>query len=127
MSLRVATAPFRYRGPDRFDVTRKTGGPKGHPFAPSWRILMPALNAMREARRVRSAELESKAWETYAVAFMAEMAASAKTHAEAWRDLLARERAVLVCYCAKRERCHRGLLVDLLVNLGAVDEGEVTT
>jgi len=128
MPLRVRTAPMTYRGPDRLDVTRKSGGPEGHPFAPSWRILGKALAARRAARDLpadAAREIERQAWEAYSPAYLAEMAASRERQPEAWRDLLSRERVVLVCYCRNRERCHRGLLAVLLANLGAIDAGEV--
>ena len=141
MSLRVFTAPMRYRGLDKLDVTRKSGGAAGHPFAPSWKILGPAIAANREARQARDAAaqgslfsprsgdpaivIQSRAWTVYVPAFLNEMAQSRMANREAWQALLARERVVLCCYCPSRERCHRGLLAVLLAELGAVDEGEV--
>lgn len=148
MTLHVRTAQLRYRGDDRFDITRKSGGKDGHPFAPSWSILGPALKVRQEgqraiefaknaeplhplhAERVRGAErkaarLEQEAWDAYVPAYLAEMRQSKIHNFNAWRDLLARERVCLVCYCRTRTRCHRGLLAQMLVELGAVDDGEV--
>ena len=34
-------------------------------------------------------------------------------------QLLARESVTLVCYCPSPERCHRSLLAEILVKLGA--------
>lgn len=148
MTLHVRTAQLRYRGEDRFDITRKSGGKTGLPFAPSWSILGPALKVRQEgqraiefaknaeplhplhAERVRGAErkaarLEQEAWDTYVPAYRAEMQQSKIHNFNAWRELLARDSVTLVCYCAKRSLCHRVLLAGMLVELGAVDEGEV--
>lgn len=132
MTLQVFTAQMRYRGPDRFDVTRKSGGAAGRVFAPSWDLLRPALDARKLASRLRElgkdaeAELaEKRAWATYVPGFLREMAESRALYQRAWMELLERERVVLVCYCAPRELCHRGLLVPMLVELGAIDGGEL--
>ena len=128
MPLHVFTAPFSYRGPDRLDITRKSGGPAGHPFAPSWRILGKALAARRAARALPAAQaddLARRGWDDYAGAYLTEMSASRARAPEAWQQLLARPRVVLVCYCPTREQCHRGLLAELLERRGAVDEGEL--
>lgn len=96
MSLVVHTARISTCAPDRFDITRKSGGERGIVFAPSWAILRPALDRLRTARyhqamagaehenerdaeasRARhSAEAErvaTMAWITYVPAYMAEM------------------------------------------------------
>lgn len=152
MTLHVYSARISYRGPDRFDVTRKSGGEAGAPFAPSWSILKPALEARRKAEAIlaerpgwsaedlyrdkgrdvcavlerRAAEIERRAWEEYVPKFLAEMARSFDHNFGAWHDLLARERVVLVCYCIDAERCHRALLRrDILPSKGAIDCGEI--
>lgn len=152
--LRVATSTIKYRGPDRLDITRGSGGAEGHPFAPSWRTLGLVLAAREEARRVlanakpacidaiqvgrpelvgviehnaheRAVAIQRYAWSDYVPAYLEEMADSQRLHPGAWQALLARPRVILVCYCRERERCHRGLLARLLVERGAVDEGEL--
>lgn len=150
MALQVFTSRIACRDPDRFDITRKSGGNAGSPFAPSWKILQPALTArreaaglMREAVRLaklpetavrenewdyaREAErLEEAAWAAYEPAFIEQMRRSYRVHRGAWDELLRRERVVLVCYCPSRERCHRGLLASrILPALGAADRGEL--
>lgn len=151
MTLHVWTAPFKYRGTDRFDITRKSGGKDGLPFAPSWRILGPALNARHEAERLRTGasgqqlhlgdseadllldeqarrradDIEAGAWSEYVPKYMAEMRASEQLHPLAWDALCSRELVTLVCYCPVSERCHRRLLAELLRDAyGAVYEGE---
>jgi hypothetical protein len=128
-TLQVHSARVAYRGPDRLDVTRKTGGPEGLPFAPSWAILRPALDARARAKALppeAAAEVERAAWEAYVPAYLREMRASYRRHRATWDALLARPRVVLVCYCVFRAHCHTSLLrADILPACGAVDAGEL--
>ena len=55
-----------------------------------------------------------------------------RSNRPAWDELLARESAVLVCFCRRREpgpgqrwTCHRHRLAAALVAFGAVDQGEI--
>lgn len=114
----VYTSRVTYAGADRFDVTRKTGAKAGHPFAPSWAILRPALEARRAGRETEAT------WETYSAAYSEEMRRSYRAHRRAWDDLLARPEVTLVCYCTDPARCHRTLLAAILVKLGATYKGE---
>jgi hypothetical protein len=120
VTLQVFTGRIWCGDSDAFNVTRQSGGAAGVLFAPSWAILRPALAARR-----RGAEAAEQAWAAYVPAYVAEMRASWRAHPEAWRGLLARPRVVLTCYCARRERCHRGLLAEMLAKCGAVDCGEL--
>jgi uncharacterized protein YeaO (DUF488 family) len=120
MALQVFTARISYTGEDRLDVTRKSGGKDGTPFAPSWAILAPAL----EARRTGADMVAT--WERYVHAFMKEMRSSYRRDRASWDALVKRERVVLVCYCTDAERCHRRLLrAVILPKLGCVDRGEL--
>lgn len=135
MTIEVWTARISYGGPDRFDVTRKSGGKDGEPFAPSWAILSPALLARRQAEGLRrraqaplADAVERRAWEAYEPAYLAEMRESYRRHPDAWLKLLARPRVVLVCYCADALRCHRFLLAEkVLRKLGADARGELAS
>lgn len=117
--LTVYTARVSYGGADRLDVTRKTGGSAGAPFAPSWSILGPML----EARR-RGEPLTDELWNEYVTAYTAEMRTSWRLNRQPWDELLAREVVTLVCYCTDPDRCHRRVLAGLLDQAGAVDGGE---
>lgn len=122
MSLEVFTAPIAYVGRDRLNITRKSGGPEGLPFAPSWASVLPVLRA-----RSGSLEAEAGAWERYVQAYAREMHTSQRTNPRPWRNLLARELVTLVCYCRGRPpqlRCHRVLLAELLQAQGAHYRGE---
>lgn len=147
MTLRVYTARVSYDGPDRLDVTRqgadahrkRHGIPSpGEPFAPSWRILKPALAARRLASRMlehrpdgdlaeareAAAKLALESWERYVREYTAEMRASYQRRRRAWDALLARETVTLVCYCTDPARCHRSLLAGMLGSCGAEVLGE---
>lgn len=145
MPLEVWTARISSRDPDRFDITRKSGGPAGEVFAPSWAILRPAMDARTEGEqlirfasqpdlapillegyRIRAAELDAEAWAIYVPAYTAEMRQSYRAHRVAWDGLLARSRVVLVCYCTDPARCHRTLLAGFLGKLGADVRGEMS-
>ncbi len=119
MTLRIYTARVSYGGPGRLDVTRKSAGPDGLPFAPSWGILSPALT------KLATGKLTDEDWRGYSEQYTAQMRTSYRDQRAAWDALLAREHVVLVCYCTDAERCHRRVLAGILAKLGAVDEGEL--
>jgi len=133
LALRVYSARCgQERDPDDLDITRAHGGPRGAPFAPSWMILNPALEARRRATALRQSDpgqadtIEQEAWAAYVAAFMAEMRQSYRENRTAWRELLARGRVVLRCRCQDPARCHRVLLRErILPALGAVYIGEL--
>jgi hypothetical protein len=139
MSLAVYTAQYRYDGPDRFDITRSKAPPEQKIYAPPWRLLNwgKDMRAMAERRLVdarasgqesalRAAEgFEQWAWMGYRARYEEAMRVSFKNHRPAWNELLARDRVVLVCFCADRNRCHRGVLAELLAKCGATDLGEI--
>lgn len=121
MSAVIYTARIGYDDPAVVDITRKTGDQFGRAFAPSWALLGPVLQARRTG-----GDMERE-WQRYVAGFGGEMLASRENSPGAWRSLLARPRAVLVCYCSDPERCHRTLLArDILPKLGAVYGGELT-
>jgi hypothetical protein len=103
------------------DVTRKSGGERGHPFAPSWALLGPFL-ASRKAGNV----LTDDDWERYSKAYTMEMRTSYRDNRAAWDALLLLPSVILTCYCGNHHRCHRTLLArDILPKLGAEYCGEV--
>lgn len=152
MTLYVHTARVSYAGPDRFDVTRKSGTDIGKLFAPSWAILRPALDARKRAAKMRadadareaataavrpdlaglvrrnmlaSAErMEREAWGRYVPAYLEEMTQSCARYRRHWDELLAGELVTLVCYCVDAQHCHRRILAELLATKGAMDCGE---
>lgn len=128
MSLIVYTSTIWIQDPDRFDITRGSGGRAAEPFAPSWSILKPALGALALAKRLPKAEaerVEREAWTRYVPHFLCEMEHSQLHHPGAWEDMLARRRVVLCCFCHSVSRCHRSLVAQLLERRGARWEGEI--
>ena len=141
MALEVWTARIgSVDGDDVLDVTRKSAGPNGLPFAPSIELLGPILRARARQRALfmragpedratlveQARELEHEAWERYVPAYLAEMRASYRRERSAWARLLERPRVCLVCYCPKSERCHRTVLArEILPKLGAIYASEL--
>lgn len=140
MTLHVHTSTLRYGGPDRLDITRAKGEGIGLAFAPPWDMLSPALAIRRAIEKLEKRAVETLdvgrydelveavnafSWALYDRAFRYEMRLSYRHQRAAWDELLGRERVVLVCFCPARERCHRSIVADLLVRLGAIDEGEI--
>jgi hypothetical protein len=119
LPLLVYTSRITYRGQDRLDITRKSAGPEGLPFAPSWGILSPVLKLRRAGQT-----FGSDFWDGYCSAYRDEMRASYRSHRGAWDALLARDEVTLCCYCTDPERCHRTLLAGYLSRLGATVVGE---
>lgn len=151
--LRVHTARISYGGPDRLDITRKSGTGLGLVFAPSWDLLKSVIdaralaNVMRERfererqasvfqssagdRRLLQSTLEQAdaveraAWAAYVPAYVEEMRQSYRLHRRKWEALLGWERVVLCCCCSDAKRCYRRILAEILGKLGATDEGEI--
>jgi hypothetical protein len=118
MGLTVYTARVSYGGQDRFDVTVGSGGTSGKPFAPTWAILRPYL-----AKRDRG-EITDADWVGYVEAYRDLMRRSYVERRDAWDALLARPEVTLVCFCTDPKRCHRSILAEILVRLGANHAGE---
>lgn len=111
-----------YAGIDAFNVTRGSGGTLGGHFAPSRALLDDGLRGKRLAKGNEAALQAS--WESYAPRYVEEMRASYAANRGAWNWLLGREVVTLCCYCGTSSRCHRRLLAEILVKLGATDKGE---
>lgn len=129
MTLQVYTARVSYGGPDRFDVTRRSGGVAGEPFAPSWAILKTLLEARNRWRETKPSFVdrvieEGDLWNDYVFAYRDEMRASYRRNRPAWDALLSRDEVTLCCYCTDPYKCHRTLLANMLGMLGAVVRGE---
>ncbi len=142
MTLTVYTSRIDYSGPDRIDITRKSGCRVGKCFAPSWKILKPALDDMKRAGKMRADasllpsprvravvvsganDLHDAAWRRYVDAFTSEMRVSYRENRGTWDDVLSRDEVTLCCYCTDAAHCHRRLVADMLVKLGATYGGE---
>jgi uncharacterized protein YeaO (DUF488 family) len=80
-------------------------------FAPSWSMV----------QNHKSGEYSD---EQYTSLYQTLMNWSQKKYPEAWQDLLRRDEVTIVCFCAPGKFCHRYILKDILVNLGATYMGE---
>jgi uncharacterized protein DUF488 len=115
--LSVYTSRIDSVDQDAINITRKSGSDLGLAFAPSWKILRPALHGLILARQLadRGLEIEArefadKTFETYRNLYVDEMRESYVKKRDAWDELLSKERVVLVCYCVDVSRCHRTIL-----------------
>ena len=125
MTLLVSTGRMGIRDPDYLDVTLQgnmrradqgeRGGHRGVGivFAPSPELLYPFLSKRRHGGLT---ELD---WDDYRLRYRAEMRAGYKHHRSAWELVLSWDRVVLLCFCSDPIRCHRFLLADYFVALGA--------
>ncbi len=125
--LQVFTSSRWVRDPDRFDISRGSGGAAAIPFAPSKALLVPALEARTLAKGQDSEHarrIEQAMWAWYAPRYRAEMQIShgavyqrktwselddlqreawrngVRPHPEAWAAELARPRRVYQCWCS---------------------------
>lgn len=97
------------------DVTRKSGK-EGLIWAPTWRILSPALKAFKAARTPAE---RNQSFLMYAIDYKEEMRQSWLTRRAEWEKLLRweyqaldleREHLTLQCYCVDSQYCHRTML-----------------
>ena len=111
INLKLYTAQYRYAGNDRLDITVKGKDPVGKVFSPTWRMVM----GSKEGRI---------SWDEYSVLYRNLMRESYQKHLDTWNNLLSRDEVTLVCFCKLGDPCHRYLLADYLVKLGADYFGE---
>ena len=105
----VKTSNMSHKGPNRLDITVKSGDKV---FAPT-RDMVKYLKADRLS------------WESYEAMYHYRMRKSYREHRARWDEVLAMDEVVLVCYCETDDHCHRRLLAEYLVKCGAEVELEV--
>ncbi len=110
--LKLWTAQYRYPGPHRLDITVKGNNPIGRIFAPNWKMVNDWKASGNE--------------QTYIKAYHELMLTSYYSWNEKWKELLQQKQVVLVCFCKAGTFCHRNLLAQYLVQLGAEYQGEIT-
>ncbi len=111
-----------YRGEDALDVSRTSSG-FGQQFAPSRALLNEALRY--KAAAGKSEKAVEEVWQWYGPLYIAEMRKSFRTNRAAWEALLGMEQVTACCWCGRGGRfCHRRLLAEILVRLGATYGGE---
>jgi len=107
--LKIYTSQYKYNGINRFDITVKTGVKT---FAPTWEIVM-------------GYKSNSITKEQYTEKYIIKMRQSYKNNRDLWEWLLKQKEVVLVCFCKSGDFCHRVLLANILVKLGAKYLGEI--
>jgi hypothetical protein len=116
MALIVYTAQLRrswQEDPDALDVTIKSSRGLGAVFAPdNWEMVM----------GVKQGAVPSGVYRDW---YLGMLRRSYRQERAQWEALLARQRAVLLCYCPPGQFCHRQILADVLTKLGADYRGEI--
>jgi len=102
------TSQFRYSGPNRVDITYKTNSP----FSPDKQL-------------VYDYKYHDMTQQEYIDKYYSLMRLSYKNNRSSWEQLLTQTECVIVCYCKRNTFCHRYLLKDILVKLGAIYKGEI--
>lgn len=121
MSQIVYTAPLRYDGDDRLDVSRWGNHPLGVFFAPSERL----LNGYKRQRNLGlGTDAMRRLFALYGRRYATELAQTRRDYPHAWATLRAMPVVTLCCYCRGPSMCHRVLLAQALVADGAVYDGE---
>lgn len=91
--------------PYRYDITVKTGDKT---FSPSWEML----------KAIKGGEMSK---EEYKKQYIELMKKSLRENPEKWKDLISKDKVILVCYCPPRVFCHRILLAKMLVKSGVAN------
>ena len=96
---RIYTAQYRYFGPNRLDITVKTGLKA---FAPTWDMVI----------GYKDEKLSETAYQEKYLAMLSKSVNG--PFRKQWQDLFAMDETVLVCFCATGQFCHRILLAKWL-------------
>ena len=107
--VKVYTSQYRYNGPNRLDITVKSGDKT---FAPTWDMVW----------KHKRGEITD---EEYTKMYYDLMRKSYRSHRKRWEEVLHMKRVVFVCFCKPGAFCHRRLLAEIFVKLGASYEGEI--
>ena len=99
--------------PDAMDITIKSSRGLGAVFAPdTWDMVMGVKRG-------------TVSTETYRHWYLSLLRRRYRQDRTVWDSVLARPRAVLLCYCPVGQFCHRHLLAEVLGKLGADYRGEI--
>ncbi len=113
--LKIWTAQmYKTKGKDwpTLDITVKNQDPFGKAFAPTWSMVMDIKKGIITE-------------EEYTDLYHKRMLHSYDANRTLWEDLLNRDEVVLICFCKAGAFCHRHLLTQYLVKLGATYMGEL--
>jgi len=116
--MKLWTAQYRYPGPFRLDITVKGDDPVGKIFAPTW-------DMVKKHKKESTMYNRANADNNYTDDFKALMIASLDSDTVMWDEVLARDNVVIVCFCPYKAFCHRNLVAEYLVRMGAEYMGEI--
>ena len=115
-NLKIWTAQMnktKGKGYPVLDITIKNKDKFGKIFAPTWKMVMDyKKGAITD--------------EEYTSQYHTMMLTSYEIHRDLWEELLNKDEIVLMCFCRAGQFCHRHLLTNYLVTLGAEYMGELT-
>jgi len=106
--VNIYTSQFRYNGPNRYDITAKSKSP----FSPKWSIV----------KDYKDGKINEYVYE---LNYKQQMLESYYSYYDRWRDVLNSDKIVFVCYCKPHTFCHRYLLTNFFIELGAQYLGEI--
>lgn len=107
--VRIFTSRLWTKLPYRLDITVKSGDKV---FAPTWKMVS-------DYKSGRISEKE------YVEQYYSLMRESYRTNRARWNEVLNSSIVIFCCYCPSGTFCHRYLLKDMFLKLGASYEGEI--
>ena len=110
--LIVYTSQYRYSGERRLNITAKEG----------CNLFRPGFEQVMEYKYSEQNAAAREKFENYYHELMQQCYEDYK---DGWERLLEADWVVLVCYCTPHTFCHRYLLAEYLVKLGAEYKGEI--
>lgn len=114
--LTVYTAQYRYKGPNRADITVKNAIPPWKVFAPTWDMVNEYLKSPKGVYDEKM----------YIARYEAIVANAYVANKDGVTTLIhSNDTRVLVCFCKAGAFCHRVLLAKHLESLGAKYLGEI--
>ena len=108
---KIYTAQYRIKDNDRLDITYLGKDKIGKIFAPDkdevWKYRMDIVQA-RNQDEILKAEKE------YTLSYLEKMRTSYHDMKYLWKEVLQRDRLVLVCFCKAGDFCHRVILAGIM-------------
>lgn len=109
----VFTSRISYRGPERLDITVKSGTGLGRILAPTWDMVL-GVKAGYGDQRWQEKAVQPMTETAYTERYYALLRKRYRENPDGFIELLRRDRVVLCCYCRADAFCHRHLAVDIL-------------
>jgi hypothetical protein len=97
--LNLWTGHYRYKGPDRLDITVKGQHPFGRRLAPTWDMVM-------------AVKRNGSAAHSYYIVEFYKILEAVPQHV--WEELLTEDEVTFVCFCGPNDFCHRNLVIEYM-------------